>query len=267
LKGDIISANNIRSNLIKNCIFAAFTKLLQTLNYTIQEKNIFVLILICIASFTAFNYSQEFELNKSKFSALNLRNIFVNWLVRKMGGLLFLGLLPFAVVVIWAPGYLQFLYIPISNNTISWLLALCALFFTINLVIARFPRTWRQQPQIKLKNWHLRELLVLFIGWAVYLLGYEFFFRGILFFPLAAQFGVFPAIALNVFIYGLAHLNQGTTETTGAMLFGFLFCACAASTGSFWVSYITHLFFAISGSLLILYFNPETKIVFKKQQG
>ena len=62
------------------------------------------------------------------------------------------------------------------------------------------------------------------LGWAIYLFGYEFLFRGILLFPLAETVGVWPAIAVNIALYSATHIPKGLDETLGAIPLGLVLC-------------------------------------------
>jgi membrane protease YdiL (CAAX protease family) len=77
-----------------------------------------------------------------------------------------------------------------------------------------------------------------FIGYelsylAFYYTAWEFIFRGVLFFPVAAAMGLLPALAVSTLTSTLFHLGHPDTEIFAALGAGFVFGAIAWSTGSF----------------------------------
>jgi membrane protease YdiL (CAAX protease family) len=104
------------------------------------------------------------------------------------------------------------------------------------------------------------KIILVILGWIIYLLGYEFMFRGILWFTCIRSFGFIPAIIINIIIYSLAHYNQGPTTTLGAIPAGIIFCSFSFITGSFILSFITHSTMAVSFELFSAYHASEIKL-------
>ena len=82
------------------------------------------------------------------------------------------------------------------------------------------------------KKWE--HLLV----WVLYLMVYEFYFRVLLFPHL--EYGLGIAIAINVFLYVVAHLHHGK-EAIAAIPYGIIVCLVTYATGNLWAAYISHL--------------------------
>jgi membrane protease YdiL (CAAX protease family) len=114
-------------------------------------------------------------------------------------------------------------------------------------------------PQMRIRNWHTRHILLSFFCWTFYLFGYELFFRGILWFLCFNAFGFWPAIAINISIYSLVHLPKGTFMTMGAIPLGLLFCILSYYTGSFYPAFLIHATMSITNELFSIYHNPEFK--------
>lgn len=230
------------------------------LEHDMAGRNLFFLFLICTLCFSLFYLlSASVVLHqriRSRFQNLQQEGVFL-W--GKLSGFLFLGILPVLALLIGFPN-LTVHEIGVSadmegQNTILWFGGLSVLFLGINLIIGRTTEVQQKHPQMRFVHWNARQLGILILGWFLYILAYEFFFRGLLLFPLVAKFGIWPAIGCNVFLYTLAHIQQGTGETIGAMFFGVLFCLASIDTGSFWVAFATHLIFSLSGNFAALYFN------------
>lgn len=90
------------------------------------------------------------------------------------------------------------------------------------------------QPEIRGGNWTGRLRALSMSAWVVFLIGYEYLFRGALLFALEDGLGVWPALAVSSALYSLAHLHKPMLgETMGSLPMGFLFGAMALATGSF----------------------------------
>ena len=86
------------------------------------------------------------------------------------------------------------------------------------------------------------EFIVASAGvWALYLLGYEFLFRGFLLVPLVEEWGVWPALAANTGLYTFAHLHKGAAETIACLPMGIVFGLMALYTGGIWAPWLLHV--------------------------
>jgi membrane protease YdiL (CAAX protease family) len=104
------------------------------------------------------------------------------------------------------------------------------------------------------------KIILISLGWIIYLLGYEYMFRGVLWFTCIRSFGFIPAIIINIIIYSLAHYNQGPTTTLGAIPAGIIFCSFSFITGSFILSFIAHSSMAVSFEIFSAYHSSEFKL-------
>lgn len=78
------------------------------------------------------------------------------------------------------------------------------------------------------------------LTWCLFLLAYEFCFRGFLLFCLADAFGPWAAISLTTMAYVLAHLPKNVDETIGTIPMGVLFALTALWSGGFWPAFVAH---------------------------
>ena len=111
-------------------------------------------------------------------------------------------------------------------------------------------------PQIRAKVWTKKTFRLNLIGWAVYLVGYELLFRGILLFPLVEAYGIWLAIAVNVALYSATHIPKGLDETLGAAPLGFVLCLLTLMSGNIWISVLVHIGMAWTNSLTALKHHP-----------
>lgn len=99
------------------------------------------------------------------------------------------------------------------------------------------------------------------IGWAIYLLGYEFLFRGVLLFGSLQIMGPIEAVVLNTALYAFAHLPKGNTETIGAIPFGIVLCWATIQTGSIWTAFILHYLLAGASTIFAFAFRHKSKLI------
>lgn len=79
----------------------------------------------------------------------------------------------------------------------------------------------------------------------LFLLCYEFFFRGVLFFALLRLFGLEIAIIITTLLYMLIHVFDSKEEFFGALPFGIVLCLFSYYTNTIWAAFIIHI--ALSG--------------------
>ncbi|MBW6536391.1 MAG: CPBP family intramembrane metalloprotease [Mariniphaga sp.] len=104
-------------------------------------------------------------------------------------------------------------------------------------------------------------MVINLLGWFLYLLGYEFLFRGILLFSLVEPLGVWPAIAVNIALYSATHIPKGLAEAIGAIPLGLIFCLLTLASGTIWIAFIVHVAMAWTNSLTSVKFNPDIQYI------
>src|SRR5207344_2457217 len=109
-------------------------------------------------------------------------------------------------------------------SSFTWILALGIPIVLLMRFAVRRPNVFTNYPQIRVQYWDLGLMIRYSVAWAVYMLGYETMFRGLLLFPLANSLGVWLAIAINTTLYVSSHLPKGSNETIAAIFFGPLLC-------------------------------------------
>jgi membrane protease YdiL (CAAX protease family) len=177
----------------------------------------------------------------------------------KLTGIVFAGVLPLIVFVI-IPG------IPageagLTAGEIHKITYHLTGLFTITILSAFFSsksiKVQRSSPELRIKVWHPRHIILSSLSWLIYLFGYELFFRGILWFFCFRAFGFWWSVLINVSLYSLVHVPKGRLVTYGAVPLGVLFCTLSYYTGSFLPAFMIHSAMAISTELFSVYHNPE----------
>jgi len=184
----------------------------------------------------------------------------------RMFGFLMLGIVPALACLAFLSGF------TLTDNglgyktgsllfTVGWIAGLSVPVVLTGYLNASKPANLANYPQIRARVWTTRTLLVNAAGWALYLLAYEFLFRGVLLFPLAASLGAWPAVAVNVALYSATHIPKGLNEAAGAIVLGLLLCLLTLASGSIWIAFFVHLAMAWTNSFASLKFHPDMQIL------
>lgn len=179
-------------------------------------------------------------------------------LFNKLAGFSFFAVIPGILYFsLWEfkLGLIGFSFDKIVGN-LYWMIGLPALIFTINYFSAKNPDIYLQYPQMRIKSWSIGTFLLSTLGWSLYLVGYEFLFRGILLLSCIEAFGVWPAIAINVAIYSAIHMTNGIKETLGAIPFGLIACLLMVHTGTIFIPIIMHISLSVSTEIFTIHNNP-----------
>ena len=117
-------------------------------------------------------------------------------------------------------------------------------------------RPGARYPQMKLAEWTRPLLAYNLLPWALFLVAYEFMYRGLLLHSLL-PYGMGLAVTLNTAPYALTHIHKGLTETVAAAPFGVALCLLTLATGSFWTAAAIHVSLAVGNGLGAVRFRPD----------
>ena len=112
-------------------------------------------------------------------------------------------------------------------------------------------------PQVRLKVWKPADILLNSLFWILYLLSYEFAFRGLMFFPLLNVLGFWPAAIIGTVIYSSVHIPKGAQEAIFAIPFGLLLYFIAMETSSMLIPFFIHLILALVNDYRSIIINPD----------
>jgi membrane protease YdiL (CAAX protease family) len=197
---------------------------------------------------------------QQKFGIKRAQEFWIHF--RQLTGFVILGGIPFLTGLIILRGKISAygLGITIGRNVLYYIIILSVLIISINLFASRSQVSLKKYPLIKTKSWSLKLLIISSSGWIMYLLAYEFLFRGFLLFTCIQSFGIWPAIIINIMIYSLTHVPQGLNETLGAVPFGLVLCYIVVLSGTIWPAFILHVVLAISNEWFSIRNNPEISV-------
>jgi len=126
-------------------------------------------------------------------------------------------------------------------------------------------KLWKESPQLREKNWNIRHLFLSAVLWIIYILGYEFFFRGVLWFTCYEAFGFPVSLAINIILYSVVHIPKGVFLVIGSVPFGIIVCCTSYLSGSFLPAFLIHASMAVTTEISAEYHNPEFRFSLKGQ--
>ncbi len=184
-------------------------------------------------------------------------------LVQKYLGVLWMGIVPAIVMLVWLPFGLNDYAVQQGDlaMTAIWTLGLGGALVLMNWFAARRPETLAYYPQVRAAVWSRSLLFHNTLAWVLYLLAYEFLFRGLLLFACLAVLDPWVAIAINIALYSATHLPKGFTESLVTIPFGIGMCILTIESGAIWIAWLVHVAVALSNDYVALRFNEKMKVV------
>ncbi len=191
----------------------------------------------------------------------SLRANVIHVVVKRAAGFFLLGVLPVILSVLLIDNYTLadagiWLNRATTGFTVLSIIVLSLLVIPIVFFSARKPAIYSIYPEIRTSRWSGGLLIAETATWALYLLGYEALFRGVLLLGLAQSLGPVAATVINVILYSGAHLPKGKTETLAAIPFGIILCILTLHSGTIWIAFVVHLVNALTTTFTAIRFNP-----------
>jgi membrane protease YdiL (CAAX protease family) len=144
-----------------------------------------------------------------------------------------------------------------SSDDSKYTFVLALLLIPLGAINAKGKEHLSMYPQVRMKKWNSIEYAFNILSWGLYLLGYEFLFRGILFLGLIPFTGLYPAILINTLLYALAHLYKGKKETLGSIPLGIVLCLITSHTETIWTAFFVHWIMATNNFVWSHYYTKK----------
>ena len=230
-------------------------------NYS--DLKISIVILFTLVFFYVYYYFAHSETLKKRFDKHSNINFEVKLFIsRKLLGFTVLGLIP---------GLLYFFLLKPNISIADFFIgnSFSGIYVTLFLACIIILLTYMNQKskpkrnslQMNISEWTPSLFAVNAIGWIIYLLSYEFLFRGILLFECYENFGFWPAIAINVAIYSAIHMINSKEEAIGALLFGTIACYFTLQQGTIFIPIIMHIALSLSSDFFSIRINKDLKFI------
>lgn len=144
----------------------------------------------------------------------------------------------------------------LSLRALAWVAIPAAVLVPVLFLAARSPTVWADTPRMRITDWGSRTFAINAATWAVYLIGYEYLFRGFTVLFLAEHLGAAPAIAIGTGLYAFQHLPRGAGECLGSAAMGVLFGLMTVDTGSMASAWALHMIIALCGERFAIHHDP-----------
>lgn len=167
--------------------------------------------------------------------------------LRRSLGFVLLGVIPLLLTIFYFDKNLSDYGLGFPEGQYAWLFFLIP---TTLAIVVSLLRPYKKidtnyYPEVRKNVWTKKRTFINAAFWVLYLLGYEFALRGMVFFTSLYAFGLWHAIIINSVIYSLIHIFKGPQEAFGAFFLGVLFCLITYYTNSFWIAFVIHALMAI----------------------
>ena len=234
------------------------------LQFTAENLQFGIAILWCLVGFGTYYFLSHSVSCKRRFGApckiLDKQGNQV--LLQRILGFLFLGLFSVLIILFLPDLSLKECGLTFTFHSAppAWSWLLIPLILIMGYFAAPKPGNLQNYPQIRAKIWTPAMVAISGASWVLFLIGYEFLFRGFVLHASLEQMDPVSAIALNCALYAFAHFYKGPGETFGAIPVGFLLCYITLSTGNIWGAVILHSIMALSNEWFSLRAHPEMHI-------
>lgn len=213
-------------------------------------------VAVIITGVIFFFYIYYYTAHSSRIEQLIIKNYpngsadVALFLFRKLTGFFLLGIIP---------GILYFGFMDASRdkfgityNRLESSFLLIASLILITAIVLYFHHRGKPHHstlQFNPAEWNKSLFILNVFGWGIYLIAYEFLFRGILLFECYEALGFWPAVAINITLYSAIHMVSGKDQTIGALIFGTIACYFTLTRGTLLIPVFMHLSLSILSDL------------------
>jgi membrane protease YdiL (CAAX protease family) len=235
-----------------------------------DPKNPLILALLAILAVTLFfSVYYIFRIHKViliRFFVSKPGPVFI-YFIEKLVGFFLFGIIPFLLFNVLSGVKPSKTGLSAGSSGHYWYLLIIFLVFVsfVTFLSSGQKSIQEKYPQLRIECWSVKYSLISLSGWILYILGYEFFFRGILLFTCYRAFGFWASLLINIFLYSVAHLDQGVLMSLGAIPAGVIFCLLTLLTGSFLFAFLIHSLMAVTTEIFAIYRNPGLGIKLKRE--
>lgn len=228
-----------------------------------ENINFSIAVLWGVLGFAIYYFLSKSEIPVRILSARHKSDIrVVRVVIQRFWGVIFTGIIS-AILV------LAIFKVPLTEFGLGfgfeqlppwWAYLLILLILVSGYYGSSAPGNLELYPQIRIESWTPSTVTISAVSWILFLVAYEFLFRGFILGASLRVMGAWPAIALNSTLYAFAHFYKGPRETFGAIPLGILLCYLTLLTGNIWSAVVIHSVMALSNEWFSIRAHPEMQI-------
>ncbi len=180
---------------------------------------------------------------------------------QKLIGVVYLGGLPMLATLLFMPGTPETYGLGDADWTVTlyWILLFGGAISFIPWYSARQKEMYDFYPQIRVREWNRRLIVINALVWILYMFAYEFLFRGFLLMGLASVTGWWPAMIVTAALAATTHLPKGAKETFATIPLSIVLSLTVIQTGAIWACVATHAILAISNDYWAVFYHPRMR--------
>jgi len=221
-----------------------------------ESSPLFIGIIGYLCYFYFLKYARVKQLICAKFSVTKSSFYWIQ--LSRLIAFVCMAILPLVYIYIFDVYFWEIDFIWTNIDT-KYTLILATILIPLGAINAKGKEHLAMYPQVRMVRWNLREYSTNILSWGLYLLGYEFLFRGILFLGLLPFVGLYPAVFINTILYAGAHLYKGKKETLGSIPLGIILCLITAQTETIWTAFAVHWIMASNNFIWSNYFTTKVQ--------
>jgi membrane protease YdiL (CAAX protease family) len=170
-------------------------------------------------------------------------------------------------VLLLIPSLLYFSFEPLivlktaTGKSIIFIIVFSCLAVLVNGLRKRTTKDVQTYPHMRVAHWTTWITIINALSWMLYLLPYEYVFRGTLLNAALSSMEMWTAFVFNGAMYALAHAPQGPRETIVSFPFGILLSFISMTTGNFWSAYFIHVTLALSNDYFAIRYNAKMNFI------
>lgn len=229
----------------------------------ISEYRIAIVLVGTLVFFYIYYYFIHSEFLENRFEKKQSNKDEIKFfLTKKISGFLIMGVIPGVFYSLFISPNIDFFGFSIVQFLSVFIIILILSAIIILSVYANQKSSpERNSLQIKITEWNGILFGINSFGWIVYLIGYEYLFRGILLFECNSIFGFWPAIAINVVIYSAIHMVNGKDEAIGALIFGTIASYFTLVQGTILIPIFMHVVLSLFSDYFSIRLNKNLSFV------
>jgi membrane protease YdiL (CAAX protease family) len=144
------------------------------------------------------------------------------------------------------------------NHKVSlWLMVIVPIVLIVNFITTKKSSNLEQFPEVRVRFWRPGIFVWSTIWWLLYLIAYEFFYRGLLFQSLRFHLPDALAILACTAMYALTHYFRRNRVSFFSIFYGALACYMVLDTGSIIPGLMLNIITALSIEWLSIRHHPE----------